>query len=282
VSNIKQSESGLVLSPYFGFGTAYAVVDTLLPGKAYWVKVSGTGKLYMDTTTVAKKAVAGISDILKQMNSLTITDNTGRQQILYFGQAPNISASLFELPPQAPEMSFDVRFVSNRFAEPLPEKMEKCVEFPFVIEAKEYPLTLNWHITGDLSYALRDAAGNTRLLNDDGSFIISKPVKQYAIQVNGTTMLPTEFSLGDNYPNPFNPSTKFIVAVPKTAQVELVVYDILGKVVRTIMNGEQSAGYHTIEWNGLSDNQTTVSSGFYFVRMVSEKFTAIKKIMMVK
>jgi pectin methylesterase-like acyl-CoA thioesterase len=90
------------------------------------------------------------------------------------------------------------------------------------------------------------------------------------------------FSLSRSYPNPFNPSTKFVVAVPIKTEVQLIVYDLLGKKVRTLLNGEQPAGHQTIEWNGLSDNNTAVTTGIYFVRMISGDFSAVQKVMMVK
>jgi flagellar hook assembly protein FlgD len=73
-----------------------------------------------------------------------------------------------------------------------------------------------------------------------------------------------------------------VVSVPKTANVEVVVYDILGRKVRTLLNEQVVAGYHTVEWDGHSDNQTQIATGVYFVRMMSEKFNTVRKIMMLK
>ena len=94
--------------------------------------------------------------------------------------------------------------------------------------------------------------------------------------------IPQTFALSQSYPNPFNPSAKFVVSVPEKSEVELVVYDILGKKVRTLVYGEQPAGNHIIEWNGLSDNNLAVTSGIYFVRMISGEFSAVQKIMLIK
>ena len=91
-----------------------------------------------------------------------------------------------------------------------------------------------------------------------------------------------DFALGQNYPNPFNPTTRLKIAVPQTARVEIVVFDILGRKVKTLVNDETPAGYHIIEWNGTNDQNLPVGTGVYFVRMVSEKFNAVRKIMMMK
>jgi flagellar hook assembly protein FlgD len=72
------------------------------------------------------------------------------------------------------------------------------------------------------------------------------------------------------------------VAVPKAAMVEIVVYNILGQKVRTLVNEVKPAGYHTIEWNGKSDVGSIVPSGVYFMRMVSGSFTKVNKLLMLK
>jgi flagellar hook assembly protein FlgD len=112
--------------------------------------------------------------------------------------------------------------------------------------------------------------------------VINKPSASLALLASDVNALPTEFSLGNNYPNPFNPTTKFVVAVPKAANVDIVVFDILGRKVRTLMSGETAAGYHTIEWNGLTDDYSPAASGIYFIRMMSGKFSDTKKMMLMK
>jgi len=69
-----------------------------------------------------------------------------------------------------------------------------------------------------------------------------------------------------NYPNPFNPSTTISYALPYSSNVELTIYDITGKVVRTFNEEVQSAGYQNIVWNGTNQNGSRVSSGIYFYR----------------
>ncbi len=94
--------------------------------------------------------------------------------------------------------------------------------------------------------------------------------------------IPKEYNLGQNYPNPFNPSTTLEIAVPRASQVRVAVYNILGERVATLVDGMQPAGYHTVVWNGMTDNFTQASSGVYMIRMSSGSFTAIRKILMMK
>jgi len=60
------------------------------------------------------------------------------------------------------------------------------------------------------------------------------------------------------------------------------VYDILGREVRTLLDEERSAGYHTIEWNGLTNQNVTATSGIYFVRMIVDNFSAVQKIVLMR
>jgi flagellar hook capping protein FlgD len=108
------------------------------------------------------------------------------------------------------------------------------------------------------------------------------PPPPEAGQARTGTPLPDAFSLSKNYPNPFNPSTRFVVAVPLNAQVDVGVYNLLGQRIRTLASGEMGAGYHTIEWNGLTDGGAQAGSGIYFLRMASASFRAVNKIILMK
>ena len=96
------------------------------------------------------------------------------------------------------------------------------------------------------------------------------------------TAMPKEYNLSRNYPNPFNPSTSVEIAVPRLSYVKVAVYNILGEKVATLVDGVQSAGYHTLVWNGMTDNFIQASSGMYFLRMWSDAYTATEKILMMK
>lgn len=96
---------------------------------------------------------------------------------------------------------------------------------------------------------------------------------------NDKENLPIEFSLSNNYPNPFNPETMIEYLIPKTAIVELKVYDVLGKEVATLVNEVQNAGKHSARF---SINNYGLASGIYFYRISTEGLTLVKKMMLVK
>jgi hypothetical protein len=81
-----------------------------------------------------------------------------------------------------------------------------------------------------------------------------------------TSPLPTEFALGMNFPNPFNPITTIPIAIPHTAEVALKVYDMLGREVRTVFAGTLEAGHHFITWDGKNNSGSAVASGMYIAR----------------
>ncbi len=80
-------------------------------------------------------------------------------------------------------------------------------------------------------------------------------------------VLPTEFALKQNFPNPFNPSTKIPYDLKISSHVSVEVFNVLGQRVRTLINEEQQAGPQVVEWDGRDANGTTVSSGMYFYKI---------------
>jgi len=93
---------------------------------------------------------------------------------------------------------------------------------------------------------------------------------------------PEHFSLSQNHPNPFNPQTCIGYALPQDAYVKLVIYNVLGQKVKTLVNESQSAGYKTAWWDGKDENGEQVASGLYFYRLEADKFSEVKKMMLVK
>jgi len=95
--------------------------------------------------------------------------------------------------------------------------------------------------------------------------------------VDDNKVIPTKFEVGQNYPNPFNPTTNIRYELPKVADVKVVIYNILGQPVRTLVNAKQEAGVYTITWDGKNDLGMPVSSGTYIYRVTAGEFSATKK-----
>ncbi|MFL2983817.1 MAG: FlgD immunoglobulin-like domain containing protein [Candidatus Neomarinimicrobiota bacterium] len=94
--------------------------------------------------------------------------------------------------------------------------------------------------------------------------------------------IPTEFTLGQNYPNPFNPTTNIDIAIPHTGEVTLVIYNILGQQIRTLLAKNMEYGFHTTTWNGLDQSGRAVSSGVYFSELRARGFRQTKKMLLLK
>ncbi len=93
---------------------------------------------------------------------------------------------------------------------------------------------------------------------------------------------PETYKLSQNYPNPFNPETTINFALPKQGRVRLVIYDILGRPVKTLADGTYAAGIHSLKWNGRNDAGEQAASGAYIYRIVTKSFTGAKKMMYMK
>jgi hypothetical protein len=83
--------------------------------------------------------------------------------------------------------------------------------------------------------------------------------------------------LKQNYPNPFNPSTTIEYALPQNAQVTLKVYNVIGQEVKTLANGVEPAGVHSIKFDA-----TNLTSGVYFYRLQAGSFSQVNRMLLLK
>jgi hypothetical protein len=100
--------------------------------------------------------------------------------------------------------------------------------------------------------------------------------------LEGNRLVPMTYGLSQNYPNPFNPVTQVSYQVPESGRVHLVVYNILGQRVRTLVNEPVQAGFYRMLWDGRDDQGRSVSSGLYLYRMEAGKFSKVYKMMLLK
>jgi len=94
--------------------------------------------------------------------------------------------------------------------------------------------------------------------------------------------IPDEFALHQNYPNPFNPTTRINYDVPEDGNIQLVIYDLMGREVATLLNKPQTAGYHHILWNGLNNQGNNISAGLYFCQLQGKSYTKTIKMLLLK
>jgi hypothetical protein len=94
--------------------------------------------------------------------------------------------------------------------------------------------------------------------------------------------LPTTYDIAQNYPNPFNPTTTINYQLPQVSDVKLVIYNVLGQKVRTLVNTSMEAGYHSVVWDGLNQQSSAVASGIYIYRFEAGDFQKTMKLMLLK
>ncbi|MBN2245455.1 MAG: T9SS type A sorting domain-containing protein, partial [Candidatus Aminicenantes bacterium] len=99
---------------------------------------------------------------------------------------------------------------------------------------------------------------------------------------NDDETLPGITALGDNYPNPFNPSTTITYSLKEGGQVRIDVYNLRGERLITLVNEVRDAGVYGVEWNGRDEAGRMMPSGIYFYNMKSGKYTSIKKMILMK
>jgi hypothetical protein len=142
-----------------------------------------------------------------------------------------------------------------------------------------------WRI-GDFHYKLLHGIGLY--------FIVSCELGGYHITLNGciingvqygtivrikniNTGIPAEFSLYQNYPNPFNPITKIQFALPKNAFAKLIIYDVLGREVETLVNEQLAHGTYEVSWDA-----TNYPSGVYFYRLTAGEYIETRRMILIK
>jgi hypothetical protein len=115
-----------------------------------------------------------------------------------------------------------------------------------------------------------------RQLDYDGSMDYS-PVFRIMI-----APVPTVTRMLPNFPNPFNPSTSIVVELAEDANLTVAVYDMLGRLVKTLASGVHASGGHILEWDGTDQNGVTVDAGIYFARMITPTHSQTMQMQLMK
>ncbi len=103
-----------------------------------------------------------------------------------------------------------------------------------------------------------------------------------ALGIEDSELVPTEYVLEQNYPNPFNPTTTLKYGLKETADVTIRIYNVLGQMVKTLVNAKQTAGFKEVTWDGTNDFGVKVASGIYIYRLNANDFVSMKKMILLK
>jgi len=119
-----------------------------------------------------------------------------------------------------------------------------------------------------------ESSADVKFIEGDDRFVTDGFAQ---VAITGLASQPTEWSLAEPYPNPFNPSTTIKFSLLEETQVRLTVYDLAGREAAALVNGELKAGRHTVTWNAEG-----LTSGVYLVKMETPQFSATKKVTLLK
>jgi len=131
------------------------------------------------------------------------------------------------------------------------------------------------NITGPVDYAYGEFCIEPRRDSD----ILES---EFTIGVDPTPAPPAVFVLEQNFPNPFNPMTTIVFSLPSRGDAKLGIYDVSGRLVRTLQDGVLEAGRHTVTWDGRNDGGREMSSGVYFCKLVTADRIAETKLVLLK
>ena len=119
--------------------------------------------------------------------------------------------------------------------------------------------------------------GNELVGAVDDPFVLTRN-----IQRGDKGYIPEEFALDQNYPNPFNPLTHIGFGLPEDSRVEIMIYDLSGRLIRSLLNDNLEAGYRTIMWDGRDDMSRMASAGMYIAVMKANDFIDSRKMVLLK
>ncbi|MDI6804735.1 MAG: T9SS type A sorting domain-containing protein [Bacteroidota bacterium] len=281
-SDISPSSGISIRSPFYGYQNGYFLTDSIKSGSAYWVKVSGSGKLYFNSGSGLSKENAIHLNELEMLNKINITDAAGSSQTLYFGvdaDAP-FPIDYFGLPPSPPKGVFDVRYSSQRAVELHKSIIEKPEIFPITISSAVFPITISWDVQKRNNDVYELSAGDNviELTGIGSKEYIVENIKSISLKARNKEIVPAEFILSQNYPNPFNPSTQIKFSADKTARTKLEIFNLLGQKVLTLFDEVAEAGrYYTVQFD--AKNLTT---GVYYYKLQNEQKSQIKKLLLLK
>ena len=144
----------------------------------------------------------------------------------------------------------------------------------------EYGSNDAWHRGLDHDYSEisrrdygKDSGFSVRCVRDDTEIVTI---------LNQNLTIPQSFALHQNYPNPFNPTTTLKYDLPEDAMVNITIYDMMGRIVKTMVNTQQNAGYKSIQWNATNDYGKPVSAGLYLYTIEAGAFRQTKKMVLLK
>ncbi len=285
----------LVPNCFFGYDNGFLPSESMVPGKGYWVRANNNGIIFI---TNDQQSTNEFVNRMDNVNYIKFTNPSGNERKVYFGiDVPEEDQLSYTLPPLPPDEVMEQNFMDTRFADG-----KTYTEDVGTIEVRntDYPLTVEYGILNDngeweiTSNAPKRINGDEEYgdigrvkLNRTGKIVVEHPIESFTIRKTNSKNLPTEFALKQNYPNPFNPTTTISFSIPQNnVETRLItslhVYDLTGRLVKTLINENIEPGYHFVVWNGTDTYGKPVASGMYLYQLKTNNFVNTKKLVLLK
>lgn len=286
-SAVTSEPPGLIASNFFAYNNGYITVENIVPGGGYWVKVHENGQLILNSAV--SNNIVTPSPIVR-LDKFRIIDSEDNSQELFVANtqvSPELTNIEVMMPPPIPFVNFDARFESGEYIKNV-NPDNGMVELDIIVNTENYPLTISWDInpenalTYSVSFIPEGSLGKPQLykVGTSGNLVLPK-IRDGKISLNtvktNNAERPLINMLNDNYPNPFNPNTVISYSIAEPSNVKLVVHDILGREVATLVNEYKDAGYYNVSWDA-----SKIPSGVYFYRIQAGSFSKTKKLILMR
>lgn len=287
--SISSDPSGIIETPFFGFDQSggYAFASVLAPGDGYWIKASQAGTLDLTggdgSSSLASRS--HLSDAQEGREGaevqLQVTDREGQEATLWLGHAaPTEDGEGYQLPPTPPGDVFDVRFAGGTFLATWAPGTSGTSFRDVQLQGADYPLTLRLKesspsVVVHVKQGSSPSAPVTTLTPEAPSMTVQG--ENEGLQVALIQVIPDNFALESSTPNPARGQATIRYRVPKQVRVQINLYDILGRKVMTLAEGEKKAGTYSVRFDVRS-----LSSGRYFYRMSAGAFSRSRRMNVVR
>ena len=236
----------------------------------------------------------------ENVGEMTSAGNTTSDESLFLGMDPYYGEPFYG------NMTDVTMYSSGLSPESVTTLFEDGFQSPINI-SEETSLVAHWPMEGDnqdpssttdWNRNLEDVSGNQNngTLSDDvmywavqtGNYLWSSNGGRFvAIDISNALSvddisIPMEFALHQNYPNPFNPTTSISYAIPNAGKVTLVIYDMMGREVRTLVDNNMDVGYQSATWDATNNLGNPVGAGVYIYQIQADGFTQSKKMILLK
>ena len=263
----------IVSGTLYRFNSGYIQAQSIEPGIGYWIRAISQGEIVIENlrnNPPLYENVLSRNKNNKILNQILINKTT-----LYFGRTYEKFNNLsYSLPPTPPEGAFDVRFIN--------ESSYSEVGGVIKLQSSNSQISISSNILDNSSWILiNSSTGEVYNLFKNNNFIIDYSEEFYLEKVN-TDYYPKTFILKQNFPNPFNPSTKISYIVLSEDYIDLSIYNAKGEFIKKLKNAIQRPGSHSVIWNGVDFENNPVPSGIYIYKLSTKNNFLTKKMILIR